>query len=209
MPGPGFGRWVMATPSVARRTGAVATVQPENPTSADSDVDGLSHDAALRREWFAIYTRSRHEKLVNSGLKELGFESFLPLVQRLRRWSDRKKLVDMPLFPGYVFVRCTEAERARAFGAKGVVRFVAADGRAVPIPPAEIGAIREVLRRDVPFDPHPNVRPGQPVRVVAGPLRGITGRLVRRGRHLRLLLAISALGQAISVEVDAADVEPE
>jgi transcription antitermination factor NusG len=160
-------------------------------------------------EWFAVYTRNRHEKLVNRGLEALGFETYLPLVRRLRRWSDRNKPVELPLFPGYVFVRCTETERSRAFGARGIVRFVTAEGRAVPVPPAEIDAIREVLRSDVPFEPHPKLTSGQPVRVTAGPFRGYTGKLVRRGRRFRLLLAVSAIGQGISIEVDAADVEPE
>ena len=172
-------------------------------------VNDAKDDPARTRQWFAVYTKSRHEKMVNGGLEALGFETYLPLVRQLRQWSDRRKPVDMPLFPGYVFVRCTEAERSRAFGARGIVRFVTAEGRAVPIPPAEVDAIREVLRNDVPFEPHPKLKPGHRVRVIAGPLRGVTGKLVRRGRRFRLLLAISALGQAISVEVDAADVEPD
>lgn len=159
--------------------------------------------------WFAVYTKGRHEGVVRRGLETLGFEVFLPLVRKLHHWSDRRKLVETPLFPSYVFVRCTEEERARTYGLKGLVRFVTSGSRAVPIPPLEIEAIRQVLSRDVPFDPHPKLRPGHAVRVVAGLFRGITGRLVRRGRHCRLLLAISALGQAISVEVDAADVEPD
>lgn len=165
--------------------------------------------AQTGREWFAVYTKSRHEKLVNSGLEGLGFETFLPLVPERHQWSDRKRLVEVALFPGYVFVHCAEGERSRAFGARGLVRFVTDGARAVPIPPSEIEAIREVLCGDVPFDPHPKLKPGEPVRVVSGQFRGITGKLVRRGRHLRLLLAISALGLGISVEVDAADVEPE
>lgn len=165
--------------------------------------------SASVRHWLATYTKGRHEKVVNSGLEELGLETFLPLVQRLRHWSDRKKVIETPIFPSYVFVRCTEAERARAFGLKGLVCFVTSDGRAVPIPSSEIEAIREVLSHGIPFDPHPRLRPGQAVRVVAGPLRGIEGQFVRRGTQCRLLLAIKALGQAISVEVDAADIEPE
>jgi transcription antitermination factor NusG len=159
--------------------------------------------------WYAAYTKSRHEKVVRSGLEGLGFEVFLPIVRKLRHWSDRKKLVGTPLFPSYVFVRCAQEERVRAYGLKGLVRFVTSGNRPVPVPPSEIEAIREVLSRDVPFDPHPKLQSGHAVRVVAGPLRGITGRLVRRGRHCRLLLAISALGQAVSVEVDATDVEPD
>lgn len=194
----------------------MTTHMPEGVRTAchESEVDvshGPERDAPSSpvSYWFAVYTKGRHEKVVRGGLEELGFDVFLPLVRKLHHWSDRRKLVETPLFPSYVFVRCAEEERARAYGLKGLVRFVTSGSRAVPIPPPEIEAIREVLSRDVPFDPHPKLRPGHAVRVVAGPFRGITGRLVRRGRHCRLLLAISALGQAISVEVDAADVEPD
>ena len=174
--------------------------------------DGATSQAeepASGPEWFAVYTKSRHEKLVNDGLEALGFETYLPLMRQLRRWSDRNKRVEVPLFPGYLFVRCTEVERPRAFAARGIVRFVTAEGRAVPIPPAEIDAIREVLRSDVPVEPHPKLTAGQPVRVTGGPFRGFSGKLVRRGRKFRLVLAVSAIGQGISVEVDAADVKPE
>ena len=159
-------------------------------------------------DWFAVYTKSRQEKVARDELDALGLATFLPLVRELRRWSDRRKMVDIPLFPGYVFLRADEHERVRAFGVKGFVRFVSIDGRPVPVPPAELDAVREVLQKHIPFDPHPGLAPGEEVRLTGGPLRGVTGKLVRRGRHFRLLLAISALGQAISVEIDAADVAP-
>jgi len=194
--------------TTARLSGSVG-IRSIGPGRDMSHGDGWSARSASVPNWSVAYTKGRHEKVVYSGLTGLGVEAFLPLVRKLHHWSDRKKEIATPLFPSYVFVRCAEEERSRTYGLKGLVHFVTSSGRVVPIPPSEIEAIREVLKRNVPFDPHPKLRPNHAVRVVAGPLRGITGRLVRRGRRSRLLLAISALGQAISVEVNAADVEPD
>jgi transcription antitermination factor NusG len=126
----------------------------------------------------------------------------------LRRWSDRKKLIEVPCFPGYVFVRCAEEERRRAFAVPGTVRYLGSGGRATPLDAAEVESVREALARRVAFEPHPRLGPGQEVRVVGGPLRGLSGILLRKERKYRLVLAVRAMGQGISAEVDASDVEP-
>jgi transcription antitermination factor NusG len=158
--------------------------------------------------WFALYTRSRQERTVEAGLRRLGLATYLPMLQKVRRWSDRKKVVEVPYFPGYVFLRCGEEQRSTAWAVPGAVRFLGAEGRATAIDSGEIESIRDALSRRIPFDPHPRLEPGQQVTIANGPLSGLTGILVRRQRKYRLVLCIKAMGQGISAEVDAIDVAP-
>jgi transcription antitermination factor NusG len=158
--------------------------------------------------WFALYVRSRRERVVEAGLRRRGFDTYLPLLARVRKWSDRKKVVEFPCFPGYVFLRCAEPDRERAFTVPGAVRYLGSGGAAVPIPSPEIERVREALSRRVPFEPYPCLEPGSPVTIERGPLRGLTGVLLRRQKGYRLVVAVRAMGRGISAEVDAIDVEP-
>ena len=157
-------------------------------------------------EWYAIWTRSRHEQVVKDQLARKGVETFLPTITRWSRWKDRKKRIDWPLFPGYCFARFASSERLPILKCSGVVTIVSFDGEIVPIPAQEIDGIRRLVESDLQYDPCPLIREGMMVEVVHGPLKGIVGRLVRKGTHARLVLAVDLIGQAVSVEVDAADV---
>jgi transcription termination/antitermination protein NusG len=159
-------------------------------------------------DWYAIWTRSRHEQAVRDQLARKGVESFLPTITRWSRWKDRKKKIDWPLFPGYCFARFDPRERLPVLKCSGVVNIVSCDGEIVPIPEHEIDGIRRLVESDLQYDPCPLIREGMTVEVVHGPLKGVTGRLVRKGTHARLVLAVDLIGQAVSVEVDAADVRP-
>jgi transcription termination/antitermination protein NusG len=161
---------------------------------------------ASRDPWYAIWTRSRHEQVVREQLENKGYEAFLPTVPRWSRWKDRKKKVDWPLFPGYCFARFNGHERLPILKCSGVVSIVSFDGEMVPIPDFEIDGIRRVVDSELQFDPCPFIREGTMVEVVHGPLKGIVGRLIRKGAHARLMLAVDLIGQAVSIEVDAADV---
>ncbi len=156
--------------------------------------------------WYAIWTRSRHEQVVREQLQTKGYETFLPTITKWSRWKDRKKKVDWPLFPGYCFVRFDGRERLPILKCTGVVSIVSFDNEVVPIPDAEIDAVRRVVESDLQFDPCPLIREGAMVEVVHGPLKGVVGRLIRKGAHARLMLAVDLIGQAVSVEVDAADI---
>ena len=156
--------------------------------------------------WYAIWTRSRHEQVVREQLERKGVEAFLPTITKWSRWKDRKKKVDWPLFPGYCFARFDSRDRLPVVKCTGVVNIVAFDGEIVPIPDFEIEGIRRLVESDLQFDPCPFIREGAMVEVVHGPLRGVVGRLLRKGAHARLVLAVDLIGQAVSVEVDAADV---
>jgi transcription termination/antitermination protein NusG len=156
--------------------------------------------------WYAIWTRSRHEQVVREQLEQKGYEAFLPTVARWSRWKDRKKRIEWPLFPGYCFARFASAERLPILKCSGVVNIVSFDGEIAPIPEREIDGIRRLVESDLQFDPCPLIKEGSLVEVQHGPLAGVVGRLQRKGAHARLVLSVDLIGQAVSVEVDAADV---
>lgn len=156
--------------------------------------------------WFAIRTRARAEKAVREYLGSKGLDVFLPTVTRWSRWKDRKKAVEWPLFPGYCFARFDEGERLTVLkcpGTAGIVGFGAGDA---PIPPEEIESLRMLVNSELKYDPIPFIKEGMLVDVIHGPLKGVVGRLVRKGEHARLVLAVELIAQAVSVQVDAADV---
>jgi transcription antitermination factor NusG len=158
--------------------------------------------------WYAIRTRSRYEKLVYEQLASRRVEAFLPLVDRRRRWKDRWKMVSFPLFPGYCFAHFPHQHRMSVVTAVGVVQILGVNGHAIPIPEHEIEAVRQLVTCTLPLDPHPYLREGMEVEVLRGPLAGVHGILVRKGRHARLVVAIHLIQQAASVELDAQDVQP-
>ncbi len=158
--------------------------------------------------WYAIRTRSRHEKLVHQQFDSRGVEAFLPLVDRRRRWKDLWKTVSVPLFPGYCFARFPYQDRLSVVTAVGVVQILGNTGIAIPVPDHEIEAVRQLVTCTLPLDPHPYLREGMEVEVLGGPLAGVRGILVRKGRHARLVVAVHLIQQAASVELDAADVRP-
>ena len=166
-----------------------------------------SHPFPDSIEWFAVWTRSRHGQVVREQLERKGLEAFLPTITKWSRWKDRKKQIDWPLFPGYCFARFSGNDRLPVLKCTGVVNIVSFDGDIAPIPAHEIDGIRRLVESDLQFDPCPLIREGMMVQVTHGPLKGVVGRLVRKGAHARLILSVDLIGQAVSVEVDAADVK--
>ena len=157
--------------------------------------------------WYALWTRSRHEQVVRQQLEQKKIEAFLPTVTKWSRWKDRKKQIDWPLFPGYCFARFNPNERLPILKCTGVVNIISFDGEPAAIPEQEIDGIRQLVETDLAYDPCPMIREGMMVEVVHGPLKGVVGRLVRKGAKARLVLTVDLIGQAVSVEVDAADVK--
>jgi len=158
--------------------------------------------------WYAIWTRSRHEQVVREQLIKKDLEAFLPTITRWSRWKDRKKKIDWPLFPGYCFARFDPTSVLSVLKCTGVVNIVSFDGKPAAIPEHEIEGIRRLVASDLKYDPCPFIREGSMVEVVHGVLKGVIGRLLRKGAHARLVLSVDLIGQAVSVEVDAADVRP-
>jgi transcription antitermination factor NusG len=158
--------------------------------------------------WYALRTRSRHEKRAHLQLEAAGVEVFLPLIRRWRQWKDRRKLVDFPLFPGYCFARFGSDRRVTVLRAPGVVQIVGDRGGPVPIPEVEIAGIQRLVTSTLPFDPHPYLDVGMRVEVIRGPLAGLTGILLRKGGRARFVISVNLIQQAAAVELDASDVAP-
>ncbi len=157
--------------------------------------------------WYAIWTRSRHEQVVRQQLDQKGIDVFLPTVLKWSRWKDRKKQVSWPLFPGYCFAKFDPEQRVSVLKCTGAVSIVSFNGAPAAIPEEELRGIRQLVESDLQFDPCPLIHEGDKVEVTHGPLKGVVGRLVRKGAHARLILAVDLIGQGVSVEVDAADVK--
>jgi len=177
-------------------------------TSDAPRLDGCGVPAESRPgNWFAIWTRSRHEQVVREQLERKQIETFLPTITRWSHWKDRRKKVAWPLFPGYCFARFDPGSRLSILRCAGVVNIVSFDGEPAPIAPHQIDSIRRLVEVDLLYDPCPLIREGMMVEVVHGPLRGVVGHLVRKGSRARLVLSVDLIGQGVSVEVDAADVK--
>jgi transcriptional antiterminator NusG len=162
----------------------------------------------MSASWFAIWTRSRHEHVVREQIERKHFDAFLPTITKWSRWKDRKKKIDWPLFTGYCFARFDQEEALSILKCTGVVNIVSVEGKPAPIPDHEIEGIRLLLESHLQYDPCPLIREGMMVEVTHGALKGVVGRLVRKGAHARLILSVDLIGQGVSVEVDAADVKP-
>jgi transcription antitermination factor NusG len=175
---------------------------------SDHILNNLSFAGALdHAEWYAVYTNARHEKRVTKYLTGRMVECYLPSYKSVRRWQDRRKEVELPLFPGYLFVKIAYRSRLHVVTAPGVVQIVSFDGRPAPIRPAEIEALREGMSRARRCEPHPYLKVGKTVRVRSGPLAGMKGILIRRKEGFRLVLSIELIMRSVAIEVDEADVE--
>jgi transcription antitermination factor NusG len=160
--------------------------------------------------WYAVHTRSKFEKTVRAELTAKGIENFLPVVHEVHRWKDRDKVVELPVFPGYIFVRIANrpAEIIPILRTEGAVRILGGSRDIEPVPDVEIEAIQRVVEAKLPFFPHACLHEGDRVKVKKGPLRDVEGLLVRVNQHQgRLVLAVEMLSRAVAVEVDLRDVE--
>ena len=158
--------------------------------------------------WWALYTRHQHEKTVADILTAKGFEIFLPLYESVRRWKDRKKLLSLPLFPCYVFVRGGLNRRLQVVTTPGIHMILTNGEKVALIPEDEIQAIRRTVEGAYRVEPYPYLKIGERVRVVRGSLEGVEGVLIRKKNVCRLVLSVAMVAQSIAVEIDAADVEP-
>ena len=166
-------------------------------------------DSRLTCHWFAVYTTSRHEKRVDQHFTVRGIEHFLPLYQVQRKWADGSRVtLNLPLFPGYIFVHIDRAQRVSVLEVPGVLAIVGgAGGAPAPLPLADIEALRFGLhlRR---AEPHPLLQIGQRARIRSGALAGMEGVVVRKKNSFRVVLTMDAIMQSIAVEVDASELEP-
>jgi transcription antitermination factor NusG len=158
--------------------------------------------------WYAAYTNARHEKTVARQAEERRIDCFLPLYKSVRRWKDRKKVIELPLFPGYVFLHIAFKDRLQVLQLAGVVQFVSFNGKPAVLPDNEIEGLRNGLARGAGAEPHPYLKIGRRVRVSGGPMTGAEGILVRRKDKFRVVLSIHLIQRSVAVEVDESEIEP-
>lgn len=154
------------------------------------------------RNWFVLTVKPQHEKVAARVLRDKGWEDFLPLYRSRRRWSDRLKEIELPLFAGYVFCRFAPEDRAPVLRTPGVRSIVTFDGRPAPVSDEEIAAMRQAAGSGLPVEPWPFLRAGQPVRIERGPLSGLRGVLVRAKDNWRVVVSVELLQRSVAVEVD-------
>jgi transcription antitermination factor NusG len=158
--------------------------------------------------WFALYTAPRHEKRLVQQLEQRSISCFLPLYRSMRRWKDRRKVLDLVLFPGYVFVRIALENKLRVLRLPGALRLVTFNGRPAALPDDEVESLRNRLAGSAKVEPHPYLRAGRRVRVREGPMSGLEGIVVRRKESCRVVFSIELIQRSVAVEVDEADLVP-
>src|ERR1700722_7433435 len=188
-----------------REGGEEFQISPWSARTMDSNLEIDSSDS----RWFAVWTRSRHEKAVAAMLANAGVQHFLPLKSEVRRWSDREQAVSIPLFGGYLFVRMNPDRDSllQVIKAPGIAGVVGNSTGPLPIPNQQIEAIRTILTRRVECTAHPLLEEGDRVRVVRGPLVGVEGKLARGNSTSRLLISIEMIFKTLAVSVSRDDVE--
>jgi transcription antitermination factor NusG len=162
----------------------------------------------LRPCWYAAYTCANHEKSVAEQLSVRSVEHFLPLYQSVRRWKDRRVHLQLPLFPGYVFVRLALRDRLQVLEIPSVARLVGFNGTPTALPEAEIEALKTGLERGVRAVPYPYLKVGRRVRITTGPLEGFEGILIRKKNGLRFVISLDLIQRSVLLDIEASSVEP-
>lgn len=173
-----------------------------------NQINQINQTNQVGLHWYALRTRSRHEKVVRDQLTGKGIEPLLPTVKRLSQWKDRKKEVDVPLFTGYCFVRFSSDQKYPVLKTFGVVDIVGGGQQPEAIPEEEIIALQRLMTSVLPYDPHPYLHEGMSVEVIRGPLQGVRGILLRKEKRHRLILGVRLIRQAAAVEIDVNDIAP-
>jgi transcription antitermination factor NusG len=158
--------------------------------------------------WYAGYTSSRHEKRVAEHFAQRGIEHFLPLYETIHRWNNGRHRVQLPLFPGYIFVRIALQDRLRVIEVPGFVRLVGFNSLPCPLPETDINRMKEALTKGVLAEPYPYLTVGTRVEIRNGPMQGMTGILLRRQNKCRVVISVDLIMRSMAVEVEARDVVP-
>jgi transcription antitermination factor NusG len=158
--------------------------------------------------WYAVYTWAHHERRVAEMMAQRQIHGVFPVYRSLRRWKDRRKEIEMALFPSYVFVHLALRDRVRVLEIPGVVDMVGARGKPTPLADCEIECFKRGMDGGVKIHPHPFLQVGRRVRVRSGAMTGLNGILIRRKDGLRLVVSIEILRRAVAVEIDESDIAP-
>lgn len=159
-------------------------------------------------DWYVAMTQPRHEKAVANRLPAFGVECFLPIYEVVRRWKDRKKIVRLPLFPGYVFTRFVANEKLAVVSDPGVVGIISFGGEFASISDSQVSALRISIERRLRMEPYPYLPTGSRVRIRNGAFAGVEGTLIKSKNRYTLILSIDLIQRSVRVEVEAPDVVP-
>jgi len=177
-----------------------------------SDSSSTNRQSARPREqlfpWYAIHVKPRFERKVSRSFHEKGYEEFAPFYRVRRRWSDRTRTVEFPLFAGYIFCRFDVTKRLPILQTPGVVSIVSFGKQFIPVDEGEIAAIQAVQRAGAEVTPWPYLQVGQRVRVRGGALHGLEGLLLRMRNGRRLVLSVTLMQRSVAVEISREEVEP-
>jgi transcription termination/antitermination protein NusG len=176
-------------------------------TAPHGDVGGCVSTTDQDESWFAIQVVPQHERKVASLLEYKSYQSFLPVYKSRRRWCDRVKMVERPVFPGYVFCRSKLNSIGKLWRSPGVIRVVSFGAKPCPIPDAEIKALQRMTasERDICIFPYLTI--GEKVRITGGPLSGVTGIITHFKRHSRLVISVDLIMRSVSIEIDGSEVQ--
>jgi len=163
----------------------------------------MADEGSTLKSWYAAYTCANHEKRVAEQLAERSVEHFLPLYESVRQWKDRWMHLQLPIFPGYVFVHFALRDRLRVLKIPSVANLVSFNGTPAVLPEAEIEALKKGLERGIQAEPHPYLNIGRRVRITAGPLEGLEGMLVRKKNSWRFVLSLDLIQRSILLDIDA------
>lgn len=160
--------------------------------------------------WYAVQTRPRFEKKVHSTLLNKGLDVFLPLSKQIRRWSDRRAQIEVPLFPCYLFARIVPlpANRLLILRASGVISFVGTHGQGIPIPDSQIENLQILANSNVATCEYPYMKLGQRVRIRGGCLEGVEGVLLARDGDSKIVVSVDAIQRSLAISMNGYDVEP-
>jgi transcriptional antiterminator NusG len=161
-------------------------------------------------EWYALRTRPRHEKRVHAELQENSIHTFLPLLSESHFWSDRRQIVQVPLFPGYVFARMRNDlhQRVTVLRTRGVVSFVGVRGLGTSIPEEQVRAMQSIVTAKVAFGPYPFLNVGQRVRIVGSSLDGVQGIVQAKNGDASLIITVELIQRSIAIRISGYRVAP-
>jgi transcription antitermination factor NusG len=159
--------------------------------------------------WYAVHTMARHEKRIAAQFEEKSVCTFLPLLHQVHTWSDRRKVVEIPMFSCYAFVHMvqTAEERLKVLRTPGVLGFVGSERQGTPIPDEQIESLRKAISEKLQCLPHPFIRVGKRVRICGGSLNGVEGILMRQGADQSLIISVELLQRSVSIRVEGYDIE--
>jgi transcription antitermination factor NusG len=177
------------------------------PIAGVQTFDGDQLEAYAQPRWYAAYTRANHERRVADQLDEHGVQNYLPQYESVRNWKDRKVRLQLPLFPGYVFVHLGLPSRLQVLQVPGVAWLVSFAGRPAAVPEEEFARIRGFLDKGFRAEPHPYLKAGRRVRVRSGPFEGLEGIVVRRKNSTRLVISLELIERAMAVDVEEASLD--